>query len=144
MTEIGIEQARKSLGDIANRADLAGTITYLTRNGRRIAAITPLERIVQSTTQINNPAAFELVFVDDDETAAEIGITITQSGGAALTIHGEFSAWAPEHSSVDDAVAWATVEINGYTSVPVDEIVAVRHPDWSNGNLRYGFRESAA
>lgn len=48
MAEIGIEQARKSLGDIANRADLAGTITYLTRNGRRVAAVVPLERIVQT------------------------------------------------------------------------------------------------
>jgi antitoxin (DNA-binding transcriptional repressor) of toxin-antitoxin stability system len=44
MTEIGIEEARKSLGDIANRAALAGQITYLTRNGKRIAAIVPMER----------------------------------------------------------------------------------------------------
>ena len=33
MTEIGIEQARKTLGDLASRAQYAGQITYLTRNG---------------------------------------------------------------------------------------------------------------
>ena len=49
MTEIGIEQARKSLGDIANRAQLTGAITYLTRNGRRIAAVVPLELTMQNT-----------------------------------------------------------------------------------------------
>lgn len=50
MTEIGIEQARKTLGDIASKAQYAGQITYLTRNGRRVAAIVPLERIMQTTT----------------------------------------------------------------------------------------------
>lgn len=45
MQDVGIEQARKALGEIANRAALAGEVTYLTRNGRRIAAIAPLDRV---------------------------------------------------------------------------------------------------
>lgn len=44
MYEIGIEEARKSLGEIANRAELAGDITYLTRHGRAIAAVVPMLR----------------------------------------------------------------------------------------------------
>jgi antitoxin (DNA-binding transcriptional repressor) of toxin-antitoxin stability system len=40
--EIGLREARVQLGPIANRADLAGEITYLTRNGRKIAAIVPV------------------------------------------------------------------------------------------------------
>lgn len=50
--EIGIEQARKTLGDIANRAALAGQTTYLTRNGRRIAAVVPVEDTMTYTVQI--------------------------------------------------------------------------------------------
>jgi antitoxin (DNA-binding transcriptional repressor) of toxin-antitoxin stability system len=49
--EIGIEQARKTLGDLANRAQIAGETTYLTRNGRRIARIAPLEETVTTTTE---------------------------------------------------------------------------------------------
>jgi hypothetical protein len=43
--DTGIEQARKTLGEIANRAEFAREITFLTRNGRRIAAVVPLDRI---------------------------------------------------------------------------------------------------
>jgi antitoxin (DNA-binding transcriptional repressor) of toxin-antitoxin stability system len=41
---VGIEQARATLGDIANRAHLQGTSTYLTRNGKPIAAVVPVDR----------------------------------------------------------------------------------------------------
>lgn len=40
--EIGIENARKTLGPIADRAHNQGQITYLTRNNQRIAAIIPV------------------------------------------------------------------------------------------------------
>src|SRR4030043_993099 len=46
--EIGIEQARKPLGDIANRVHLTQETVYLTRNGRRVAAITPLGHIEET------------------------------------------------------------------------------------------------
>ena len=39
---IGLREARTQLGPLANRADLAGEITYLTRNGRSLAAIVPI------------------------------------------------------------------------------------------------------
>lgn len=42
--EIGIEDARKTIGDIANRSHMQGQTTYLTRNGKRIAAVVPLDR----------------------------------------------------------------------------------------------------
>lgn len=47
--EVGIEQARANLGDLANRAHYAGQIAYITRRGRRIAAIVPINRITQET-----------------------------------------------------------------------------------------------
>ena len=47
--EIGIEQARKTLGDIANRVHLTQETVYLTRNGRRVAAITPLGHIEETS-----------------------------------------------------------------------------------------------
>ncbi len=40
--EVGIETARPQLGDLANQAHYGGTISYLTRNGRRVAAIVPV------------------------------------------------------------------------------------------------------
>jgi antitoxin (DNA-binding transcriptional repressor) of toxin-antitoxin stability system len=40
--EVGIEEARKNLGPIADRAHNEGTITYLTRYGRPIAAVVPV------------------------------------------------------------------------------------------------------
>lgn len=43
--EIGIEQARKELGPRADAAHHRGEITYLTRYGRRYAAIVPIDRI---------------------------------------------------------------------------------------------------
>jgi hypothetical protein len=58
-TEIGIEQARKVLGDLATRAQLTGQITYLTRNGRRVAAIVPLESIMTTITM--TPQAAEII-----------------------------------------------------------------------------------
>lgn len=40
--EIGIEEARKALGAIAESAHSQGTLTYLTRYGRPIAAVVPV------------------------------------------------------------------------------------------------------
>lgn len=40
--QTGIEDARKALGPIADRAHNEGVITYLTRYGRPIAAIVPV------------------------------------------------------------------------------------------------------
>jgi antitoxin (DNA-binding transcriptional repressor) of toxin-antitoxin stability system len=61
MTEIGIEQARKTLGDIASRALYAGQGTYLTRNGRRVAAIVPLEHTMHEVLDIDDTTAIETV-----------------------------------------------------------------------------------
>lgn len=40
--EMGIEEARKTLGAIADQAHNEGVITYLTRHGRPIAAVIPV------------------------------------------------------------------------------------------------------
>jgi hypothetical protein len=47
--EIGVEAARGKLGDLVDSAALDGTVTYLTRRGRRYAAITPLHLVKEST-----------------------------------------------------------------------------------------------
>jgi prevent-host-death family protein len=46
--EIGIEAARAKLGDLADAA-LQGQTTYLTRRGRRVAAITPVKETPMTT-----------------------------------------------------------------------------------------------
>jgi len=65
--EIGIEPARARLGDLANRAYYAGQVTYLTRRGRCVAAIVPLDRIKE-----NHMTA--------TVTAADIVVTLDRSG----------------------------------------------------------------
>lgn len=47
--EIGVEEARKVLGDLADDAGLDGVLTYLTRHRRRVAAIVPLDRIAEES-----------------------------------------------------------------------------------------------
>jgi antitoxin (DNA-binding transcriptional repressor) of toxin-antitoxin stability system len=43
--EVSIEYARRKLGDLVNHAHIAGGITYVTRNGTRVAAIVPLSLV---------------------------------------------------------------------------------------------------
>lgn len=40
-----MREARASFGDLIGRAEYGGQITYITRHGRRVAAIVPLDRI---------------------------------------------------------------------------------------------------
>jgi prevent-host-death family protein len=42
--EVSISEAREHLADVVNRAIYIGEPTYLTRRGRRLAAIVPAER----------------------------------------------------------------------------------------------------
>lgn len=43
MEEIGIEQARRNLGEIVDRARIAGEHTVITRQGKRAAVVVPAE-----------------------------------------------------------------------------------------------------
>jgi prevent-host-death family protein len=45
--EIGLREGRARFGDLVNRAEYAGEITYITRHGRRVAAIVPTNRIAK-------------------------------------------------------------------------------------------------
>lgn len=46
--EIGVEKARAKLGPLVDDAALDGQVTYLTKNGRRHAAIVPLAHLGES------------------------------------------------------------------------------------------------
>lgn len=43
--QLGIEEARAKLGDLVIRAQIAGTVTIITRHGRPAAAVVPLELV---------------------------------------------------------------------------------------------------
>ncbi|MFI6595014.1 type II toxin-antitoxin system Phd/YefM family antitoxin [Nonomuraea sp. NPDC050536] len=45
--EIGLREGRAKFGDLVNRAEYAGEITYITRHGRQVAAIVPINRIAK-------------------------------------------------------------------------------------------------
>lgn len=40
--EIGVKELRSTLADVLNQTSVYGRITYVTNNGRRIAAIVPV------------------------------------------------------------------------------------------------------
>jgi antitoxin (DNA-binding transcriptional repressor) of toxin-antitoxin stability system len=67
--ETGVEEARKVLGKLVDDAALDGTVTYLTRRGRRHAAIVPLDRIkepaVPETTYTAAIASHSSVVIGD-------------------------------------------------------------------------------
>lgn len=48
--EIGLREGRAKFGDLVNRAEYAGHITYITRHGRQVAAIVPINRIAKEPT----------------------------------------------------------------------------------------------
>lgn len=49
MKEIGIEEARKTLGDLANEVRYTRTDIVLTRNGKPVARIAPLDETEAAT-----------------------------------------------------------------------------------------------
>lgn len=60
MSEMAVTDARDHLADVVNRVAYSGETTYLTRRGRRMAAIVPaemLEAIERLEDQIDNEAA---------------------------------------------------------------------------------------
>jgi prevent-host-death family protein len=48
--EIGMREGRAEFGELISRAEYGGEITYVTRHGRRVAAIVPLDRIAAPST----------------------------------------------------------------------------------------------
>jgi hypothetical protein len=54
--ELGLREARTNLGHIANTAHLRRDVTYLTRNGERIAAVVPVTETEASETTFAVPS----------------------------------------------------------------------------------------
>lgn len=109
--------------------------------GYRLGAAHWAAQLTHVDILVSGPEAFNLVYVDDDQTAAEIGVLIEQPGGAALTLYGAFQTWCPEGMPVEDAVMWAKGEISRRTDVPLDDIVAERATDRRHGARRIVFSE---
>jgi prevent-host-death family protein len=60
--EVSIEDARKKLGDLVNAAAIADVVTIITRNGRPLARIAPLEpgtRYQCHTESLNSAGCWE-------------------------------------------------------------------------------------
>ena len=96
--DIGIEQARKNLGELANRAQLAGETTYLTRNGKRIAAVVPLERIMPTYTSV----------IEASNEAGDIwqAVAPAESFTDEETDASEVAYWIASNQTVADGSKW--------------------------------------
>jgi len=53
--ELGIEAARSQLGPVTDHARYQDVVTFLTRNGNRVAAVVPLERVAGASNTATVP-----------------------------------------------------------------------------------------
>ena len=124
--EIGIEPARARLGDLANRAYYAGQVTYLTRRGRCVAAIVPLDRIKENHMTATVTAADIVVTLDRSD---EDGWNWADAALEQWTAAAEQAGLRAEVISTDvpdEAYDAGVVEVDGayLISVRNDEITA--------------------
>lgn len=72
MSEMALTEARRHLADVVNRAAYSGEGIYLTRNGRRLAAIVPVE-VLDAMEAIEDRIDVEAA----EESYAEAGNDVT-------------------------------------------------------------------
>ena len=103
--ETGVEEARKVLGKLVDDAALDGTVTYLTRRGRRHAAIVPLNRITKEPTVLT-----DLIATAPRDaswaTAAAAWQTVVAAAGLKAEVVGKTADDAPivEHGAEEYAL----------------------------------------
>ena len=56
MEELGIEEARRKLGDIVSRARIAGERTVITRNGTPAVVVVPVEWYLKVKQELGDDA----------------------------------------------------------------------------------------
>jgi prevent-host-death family protein len=56
MKELGVEEARRKLGDVVNRALIAGERTVITRNGTPAAVVVPVEWYLMVKQELGDEA----------------------------------------------------------------------------------------
>ncbi|GAB3205313.1 hypothetical protein SAMN02745673_00923 [Marinactinospora thermotolerans DSM 45154] len=88
--EIGIEEARKILGDLASEAGYLGRSIILTRKGKPIARIAPLKETSEDPRFANMPDAIIADLLHD--TAASVAAAYTRLGRAAQTAEAKATA----------------------------------------------------
>jgi hypothetical protein len=88
--EIGIEEARKTLGDLCNRAEYQGATTHLTRNGRITAVLAPPGYVTAA------PVVWSVVRGDSPTARA------VEPGIAGVNVPTEILAWAETHGMDGD------------------------------------------
>jgi antitoxin (DNA-binding transcriptional repressor) of toxin-antitoxin stability system len=114
--EVGIEQARKTLGDLADAAHHRGEVTYLTKYGRPYAAIVPVSLVPQESV---------------------MSVTLYETNSDLLVIARGKDAWslhlAGDHMEgmfAQDAAAWINGEWepsegDGQSPTSTDDLTAV-------------------
>lgn len=81
MSEMSVSEARRHLSDLVNRAAYAGETVYLTRRGRRVAAVVPAEMLeaIEAEDAADVAAARAAraeggPFISSEELRAELGL----------------------------------------------------------------------
>jgi prevent-host-death family protein len=82
MSEMPVSDARQHLSEVVNRAAYAGEAVYLTRRGRRLAAVVPVEVLeaLEAAEDATDVAAARAAlaeggpFISSEELRAELGL----------------------------------------------------------------------
>lgn len=118
----GIEAARAKLGDLANSARYAGQVTWLTRNGRTVAAVTPATVAFLGMSSVPGPASiWDLYVVRGEQDAA--GDRLDATG---LEMSAELAAWAASHGVGADPDVWVLVTPVGDSPGEMRSLIASR------------------
>jgi len=113
ITELGIEQARKSLGDVADEA-AAGHITYLTRRGVRVAAVVPLDHADETGEARWDEATGTLTITPGSKPS----VTVHVDRGSSYVVH----ALAENGWNIPDGITASTLIKTG--TAPI-----IHHPE---------------
>jgi antitoxin Phd len=119
-SEMPITAARDNLADVVNRAVYGGTVTYLTRRGRRLAAVVPAARLAADDAAAREAATAQAC----RELWASVAGADESTRAAVRAVIDRLMEDAEDAADIADAdEAWAAVEA-GAPTVPADQVWA--------------------
>ncbi|MFI7448056.1 type II toxin-antitoxin system Phd/YefM family antitoxin [Nonomuraea sp. NPDC049714] len=95
--EIGLREGRAKFGDLVNRAEYSGQTTYVTRHGRRVAAIVPIHLIPQECTM----TTFQILASNGSEEPSEGPAWLIVDDSDSVIVAAPFK----DGDTIDDAIA---------------------------------------
>jgi prevent-host-death family protein len=116
--EIGLREARAQLGELVNQAEYAGQTTYITRHGRRVAAIVPINVIPQEPPMSSDLTTAVRRSIEGHEEGIDVAAIVEEIGA-------KYGYDIANIDEIDGDEYWAIVRRHDSTQVSTDVIVYV-------------------